>query len=151
MGKGAWTRLCFLSLGLLLEGCTAAVAVWPETQSRATSPYDRIVPLAEAKGSTTGFDLSFSGIPDFIDPELGKEAVHRAIRSQRADLLTDYSLSLYLVQISSPFNLTLFGSNIFPSLWIITWTAEGVAARIEGPAAPAPVAQLGPSSKGAGR
>lgn len=129
-----------LALSLALEGCTAAVAVWPEAQSRLTSSYDRIVPLSAAKASTTGFDLSFSGIPDFIDPELGKEAVQRAIRSKRADLLTDYSLSLYLIQLSSPLNLTLFGVNIFPSFWIITWTAEGTAARIEGADPPPPAA-----------
>src|SRR5581483_5039017 len=108
-----------LVLSFALEGCTAAVAVWPEAQSRVTAPYDRVIPLSPVKASTTGFDLSFSGIPDFIDPELGKEAVQRAIRSRRADLLTDYSLSLYLIQLSSPVNLTLFGVNLFPSFWII--------------------------------
>jgi hypothetical protein len=119
-----------LSLGNI--GCTSAVAVWPEPQSRVISPAEKIVRLGQAEGSISGFDITFSGVADFIDPKLGEEAVREAIESKRADLLTDYSLSLYLIQLTSPFNLTLFGVQVIPTIWIFTWTAEGSAARLEG-------------------
>ena len=120
-----------LGVGLWIGGCTSAVAVWPEAQSRVTYPYDKIVAMGEARASTTGYDISWSGIPDFIDPQLGKEAVQKAIRVKRGDLLIDYTLSLYLIGLSSPFNVTMFNFPLIPNFWIITWTAEGTAAKLE--------------------
>lgn len=139
-----------MAAGLGIGGCTSAVAVWPEAQSRVTYPYDRIVPIGEASAHTTGYDISFSGIPNFIDPQLGKEAVQDAIRSKRGDLLIDYTLSLYLIGLSSPFNVRMFNFFLIPNFWIITWTAEGTAAKLGGaePEPQASPAEATPPSTG---
>jgi hypothetical protein len=120
----------FLWVSLLLGGCTSAVAVFPEAQSRVIYPHDWVMPIGEGRASTTWYDLTFSGLPDFIDPQLGQEAVREAIRSRQGDLLTDYALSLHLTQLSSPFNITIFSYQLFPTFWIIRWTAEGTVAKV---------------------
>lgn len=125
------------------SGCTSALGVWPVAQSHVSYPETKIAPLGETKATARDFEFTLSGVPDIMHPDIAHRAVHDAIAAKGGDLLTDYTLSLYVTQI--PFGLFIAGVNG----WVITWTAEGTAAKLEfvKPGQPVPSPGTAPKSE----
>nr|MBI3612204.1 hypothetical protein [Nitrospirota bacterium] len=115
-----------LSLTLLAGGCSSALGIWPVAQSHYTNPDAKIVPLGPTRGSAGQWFFTYGGLADVMHPDIAQEAVREAIREKRADLLTDYTLSLRGTR--APIFL-------IPGLdlWWVSWTAEGTAAKLDRP------------------
>ncbi len=113
-----------LLLGLFLQGCSSALGVWPVTQSHYTNQDDKIVSLGSVKGTAGDWIFTFGGLADVMHPDISQEVVREALQEKKADLLTDYTLSLRGTRVP------IF---LIPGLdfWWVSWTAEGVAAKIE--------------------
>jgi len=113
-----------LGLALLAAGCSSALGVWPVPQSHYTDQDVRLVSLGPAKGAAGQWFFTYGGLADVMHPDIAQEAVREALREKRADLLTDYTLSLRGTR--APIFL-------IPGLdlWWVSWTAEGTAAKIE--------------------
>jgi hypothetical protein len=119
-----WFVGTLLLAGLLTQGCSSALGVWPVTQSHYVNEDLRVVPIGPTKATAGDWVFTFGGLADIMHPDISQKAVQEAIREKKADLLADYTLSL---------RGTRFPIFLIPGLdfWWISWTAEGTAAKIE--------------------
>ncbi|WP_447598243.1 hypothetical protein [Nitrospira sp. Nam80] len=113
-----------LVASIALNGCSSGLGLWPVAQSHITAEGAQIVPLGDTKGTASDFFFSWGGLPDFLHSNLQAEAVQEAIRAKQGDLLIHYTLSVRATRL--PLGLLV----VDLSLWWVTWTAEGIAAKI---------------------
>ncbi len=123
-----------MALSIAVCGCSAGLGLWPVVQSHVPASGTSIVPLGETEGTASDFFFTWGGLPDFLHSDLQAEAVREAIRAKGGDLLIDYTLSVRVTRF--PLGLILIDLNA----WGVTWTAEGIAAKVQSEI-PEPAAQ----------
>ena len=112
------------ALPIAFAGCSAGLGLWPVVQSHFTASGTKLVPIGESEGTAGDFFFTWGGLPDFLHPDLQEEAVRKAVRAKDGDLLINYTLSVRVTRF--PLGLLLIDLNA----WWITWTAEGIAAKV---------------------
>jgi hypothetical protein len=117
--------VALMVLPIALAGCSAGLGVWPVVQSQLTASGTKLAPIGESKGTASDFFITWGGLPDFLHPDLQEEAVRRAIRAKEGDLLINYTLAVRVTRF--PLGLLLIDLNA----WWITWTAEGIAVKVQ--------------------
>jgi hypothetical protein len=117
--------VALFALQVALGGCSVGLGLWPVAQSHLTASGAEIVPIGETEGTAGDFFFTWGGLPDMFHPDLQEEAVRKAIRVKGGDLLIDYTLSVRAIRLP----LGLFITEL--NAWWITWTAEGIAGKVQ--------------------
>ncbi|MGH7233183.1 MAG: hypothetical protein ACREJU_17760 [Nitrospiraceae bacterium] len=113
------------ALPIALGGCSAGLGLWPVVQSHVTASGAKLVLIGESEGTAGDFFFTWGGLPDFLHPDLQEEAVRKAVRAKGGDLLINYTLSVRATRL--PLGLFLTELNA----WWVTWTAEGIAVKVQ--------------------
>ena len=114
-----------MAVPITLGSCSAGLGLWPVVQSHRIVSGAKLVPIGETEGTASDFFVTWGGLPDFLHPDLQEEAVRKAIRAKEGNLLINYTLSVRVTRF--PLGLLLIDLNA----WWITWTAEGVAVKVQ--------------------
>ena len=133
------TAIVLMALPIALDGCSAGLGLWPVVQSHLTASA-KLVPISESEGTASDFFFTWGGLPDFLHSDLQEEAVRNAVRARGGDLLINYTLSVRVTRF--PLGLLLIDLNA----WWITWTAEGIAVKVQSISPePVPGGETGPT------